>query len=780
MLRLTLILFLFSQTICAQKSTSFKNDPVKEQLRNNEFVTLHIHSNKSTYVSDEKIWFSIYLFNKENAKINLNDHNVVAQLLDKKGTIISKSLLFLSNGQVNGNFNINLDAHTGTYYLRAFILNGAKPDAIFTKPIKIINSTSYLTSEDIVMDQRKNDIQILPEGGYLISDVMNSCGIKVLDSNGKGIQLKNLILEDDTGRILNDNIGTNDLGMGKFSFTPRDNKTYFLSSKLEKFKQKLPKIRKIGIGLRLVQNFKTGELQIELNTNEKSLPMYSDEDITITIHKGRLAYNYTTKFEKEYSKLVFNIPNHKLFPGTNTITVFNKDFQPLAERLFFNFESLKENRSSISKALKENNKNTETYSIINEVNNEAVKTRTSVSVLPLKTSANTNRDHLFASIYLKPFINGNIENPSYYFQNNSNQKRFELDLLLLNQGWRKYKSSINLNTEKTPVLKNSSGLTISGYVVPFKKKHNLKNLLLYSKASEDIEMVNLSENYTFEIENLVLPINSEFNFSVFDSLGKPVKAGFFFTVKPLANVLDMKFEINLTNPFSKTVLTETFSKNVQGEVLDTVEIKANKLKFDKFTQGRFGVKIDSSLYVYNTIEEYFRIKEGLRLVYHDGGGSDTPGYYWTYGNGSKSFFILNGNRASYMNGLLGISMENILELYHGGHDGYGQRMSHIIFTNGKERELPDHLKTSKVFKLKNGFTFQKETYTPKYINFESDSYQKFAAIAWEPLVSSSEKGYSSISFLNPGKHDLLFYIEGYTESGDPFTTITPYKNAGID
>ncbi len=773
MLRFTLILFLLGQIICAQELATTKIDSILQRFHANKSVALHIHSNKSTYVSDEKIWFSIYAFEKVSAKINKNKYNVVVQLTDSNNTILSKSLLYLNNGQVNGNFTLNPEIKTDTYYLKTFIPKNATPSAAFTKAIKIINPSSSIRTKNKVNHITKLDVQILPEGGCLISNTLNSCGIKILNANGKGVRLKNLVLEDIEGNILKNNVATNALGMGKFSFMPEENITYFLRSKSKNFKHKLPRTSQIGIALKLEQNYKTGELQIDLNTNERSLAAYSNQDFIITIHKAGLARSYITQFDEDYPKLVLNIPSHKLFSGTNTITVFNKDLKPMVERLFFNFESVKETSSFIHEASKVSD--TVTYTILNKVGGQTVKTQTSISVLPLKTLANTNRDHVFASVHLKPFLNGNIENPSYYFQKNNNKKRYELDLLLLTQGWSKYNWNTIFNAEKDSELENNSGLTISGYVVPFDEKQKLKNVLLYSKTNKNIKMVDLDKDNTFHIENLILQTDSDFEFSTLDNFGKPVKANFFFTVKPLGEVLDKKFEMNITDSFSETSLTEAIIENFEGEVLDEVIINVNKLKFKRFTKGRYGVKVDSSLYAYRTVEDYFKSKEGLRLAYHFSSGSDFGGYYWTYRDGTKAHFILNGKRATYMNGLLKINMENILELYHGGRDGYGHRNSHLIYTNGKELEMPEYLKTSKTFKLKNGFTFQKETYKPEYIDYESDSYQKFAAIAWEPLVKSNKDSYSKISFINPGKHSLLFYIEGFTETGEPFSTITSYE-----
>lgn len=773
MLRCLFLFFLFGQLVSAQEFTSTKIDSALQKFHANKSIALHIHSNKNVYISDEKIWFSIYAFETESATVDANNHNIVVQLTDSNNKAIAKSLLYVNNGQTNGNFTLSPKTETNTYYLKAFITNN--PSTIFTKAIKIINPSITTETKDTANNSTKLDVQILPEGGHLISDVVNTCGIKILNSNGKGIQLKNLILEDEKGKILKNNLATNALGMGKFSFVPKENTNYYLCSKTSSFKQQLPQIQNFGIALKLEQNFKTGELQIELNTNKKSLKTFSNQDITITIHKESLAYSYTTKFEKDYPKLVLNIPSSKLFSGTNIITVFNEDFKPLVERLFFNFNSLKNNSSFISEASKNND--TLTYNIINKQNKETIKTQTSISVLPLKSIANNNRDNLFASVYLKPFLKGSIENPSYYFQKNNNQKRFEMDLLLLNQGWSKYKWNTIFNTKKPNTLNNDSGLTISGYVVPLDKKQSLKSVLLYSKKNKNIKMVDLEKDDRFTINNLVLKTDSEFEFSALDISGKPVKANFFFTVKPLNRLLDKTFEIDLTNPFNETNLSENIIDKFEGESLDEVVINAKKLLFEKFTQDRYGIKVDSSLHVYQTIGNYFKMKEALEEKMFLGSMYSPPGLDYAYRfGGGRAVFYVDGKRATLSNGLLNISMKHVIELYHGGKDAWGNRRSHIIFTDRKYDTLPEHLKTSKVFKLQNGFTFQKETYKPEYINYESETYQKFAAIAWEPLVRSNENGYNKMTLVNPGKHDLLFHIEGFTETGEPFSTITSYKN----
>ncbi len=772
--RFSFILLIVCSYTFAQETSPLNIDSILKNHHTAKTISLHIHTNKTVYVNDEKIWFSIYAFEKESSKITLENLNIVVQIIDIKNTIISKSLLYLDQGTVNGSFTLSPKTNTGSYFIRAFKASNlyTKSSEIITKPIKIINpnnpENTHVTNElDI-----SYDVQVLPEGGHLVSNINNTCGIKIINQKGKGVQFNNLTLLDETGKLVKTNISTNKLGMGKFSFLPRQGIKYKIVSSDNSISTELPLSKQNGVAFKLEQDFKTGNLQIEITTNKHSLPYFSDQDITISIHKESLSHTYTTKFEKGFHKMILNIPNKKLFPGTNIITVFDEFSQPICERLFFNFQSINSNSSIITTSLKV--KDTLSYRIINKVNSKPIGTNTSISVLPVKTKANNYKGNLLASIYLQPFLTGSIENPGYYFEKNNNQKRFEIDLLMLNQGWSKYNWNYILNNKSKDTITSNSGVTIEGYVVPLNKNKIVNKVLLYSKDNTTIQIADLKHDNTFLLENLVFESGSQFEFSAIDEKGKPIKANFFFTTNPLAKILDSKFKISNYNPFDNSSLDIKKSLNeFEGEVLDEVVIKANKLKFNKFTRDRYGIVVDSSLYGYGTIGNYFKAKEGLTTRLVVGDVRLPQGLFYFYRTtGEMAVFIVDGKLGTPTNGLLDISMKHVIEMYHGGRSDFGFRRSHVIFTDGKGFELPENQQTSKKFTLNNGFTFEKEVYKPEYIDYESISYQNFGAVSWHYSVVSNAENYSNITLTNPGKHDLLFYIEGYTEDGDPFSTIT--------
>ncbi|UZJ65142.1 hypothetical protein OKW96_02400 [Sphingobacterium sp. KU25419] len=77
-----------------------------------------------------------------------------------------------------------------------------------------------------------------------------------------------------------------------------------------------------------------------------------------------------------------------------------------------------------------------------------------------KTKIDSNyRSSIYTSLLLCSEINGFIENPNYYFTDNEEVKKIDLDNLMLIQGWRKLDWSMlddSLNKPKYPIEKKHS------------------------------------------------------------------------------------------------------------------------------------------------------------------------------------------------------------------------------------------------------------------------------------------------------------------------------------
>src|SRR5690606_35908883 len=76
-----------------------------------------------------------------------------------------------------------------------------------------------------------------------------------------------------------------------------------------------------------------------------------------------------------------------------------------------------------------------------------------------------NESNILTNLLLTSDLAGYVEKPNYYFINNDKNTRFDLDNLLLTQGWRKINwNQITENQEVAPVFPAEKKLKISGTV----------------------------------------------------------------------------------------------------------------------------------------------------------------------------------------------------------------------------------------------------------------------------------------------------------------------------
>ncbi len=777
-LRLISIIIICYSTVIAQNGVS---TPVLNSLSyffNTNDTALHLHINKTIFIAGEDMWYTAYAFDRTKSKISNKKINVIVVLYDDKGKEVSKQMLLIEKGLAKGSILLPPSLKDNTYYLKAFTIgmNRLNEDESFIQPIQIINEGTQLGVNNVKIEL-KYDIQLQPEGGHYVEAVKNTVGIKILDQKGKGVQSDNITLINSNNDIIISNINTNTLGMGKFEYIPQPNLDYKLKIEIDdviKYKI-IPKAEATGVVLTTDLNYNSGNLNVILATNTKTLNNLTKQSFKLLLHKNGDSKSFNVTFEQEFPQIKFQIPNKELFNGVNTITIFNHDNKPILERLIFNHKNVIAPSISISKINKE--LDSFTYALSNKTGNASIKSNISISVLPENTIGNLYRSDIYTNIYLKPFLKGNIEKGSYYFKNGiTPQKKYELDLLLLNQGWSKYAWDDIFNEIVTTHNEEEDGITISGYVTHKNKKSQGKQVLLYSKDNKTIDIAELENNKNFQFTNLKIYSNSKFKLSLIDNKGKPIpQANFFYNISPIESNKKSTHFIDYKNPFKNTnfLVEKAFDDINDFEQLDEVVVNATALKHQKYQKNlksKFGIKIDSS-YHGRTLADYLKQKEGL------GESQIGPGYYFRFGDGGKAYMIVNGLETDYIS----FPMDYIEELYFSENYAipryfpelgkYLKRSPYYIFTNGKERELPKHLRSAKEFTLVNGFAKPKEFYTPEYNSYESDAYQDYGVVSWYPELLTNEKGYISFKLNNPSQTNLKFFIEGFTENGDPFANV---------
>src|SRR5690606_4190042 len=141
-------------------------------------------------------------------------------------------------------------------------------------------------------------------------------------------------------------------------------------------------------------------------------------------------------------------------------------------------------------------------------NGEPIKANTSILVINKEQlgTLQQKRDNILSYFLLSSELKGNIESPGYYFNGNQN-KRNDLDALMLTQGWRKYIYQKPTNMRK---FYPEVSLNVSGHVTAAlsqNRRREAEITLMTFGESKDI--------YVHTTDSL-----GNFQFNLFDEYGK--------------------------------------------------------------------------------------------------------------------------------------------------------------------------------------------------------------------------------------------------------------------
>jgi len=171
-------------------------------------------------------------------------------------------------------------------------------------------------------------VSFYPEGGYMISNIQNKIGWEVKDAEGASVTAEAVIF---SGNKALDTISTNSSGLGNFFFNPQFNQKYTVKLLKENKligNYELPESLKNGTNIKLNSAIGDNELRLLLETNV-------DEKVHLIVHNYESIY-LTKEFDlapKKNLKLLLKLD--ALPTGINTITLLDKFYRPVAERVFF-------------------------------------------------------------------------------------------------------------------------------------------------------------------------------------------------------------------------------------------------------------------------------------------------------------------------------------------------------------------------------------------------------------------------------------------------------------
>jgi hypothetical protein len=310
------------------------------------------------------------------------------------------------------------------------------------------------------LPQRKKDdlvVTFYPEGGHLVQGVENRVAFDVCDQHGEAVNIRGTV--DGHGQTLS--IKTDYMGRGSFVVTPTDKrlKAHF-TFRGKNYNVDLPKAEAQGMAIRL-----DGD---RLTLSAVGLPQ--DKEYGLSVLSGG-----TLRWFSPFSALnsqfpipnsQFSIPLDSLPTGVNDLTVFDSDGRIWADRLFFVNHHEYEKTQIPSPIVP-----TQTYAPYEKIEVPVTlpgvtePTVFSLSIHDRNTDEPSYDDgNLMTSMLLSSELRGFIARPAYYFEKDDEQHRRHLDLLMMVQGWRKYKWQELSDTAHRMRYEPEKTMTIEGAV----------------------------------------------------------------------------------------------------------------------------------------------------------------------------------------------------------------------------------------------------------------------------------------------------------------------------
>lgn len=392
--------------------------------------SIYVHTDKDTYFPGEILWFKVYAVHTEDLTPVKASSVAYLDLIDSRGTSVLQNKIETGETTRNGgSVFIPQRLASGTYTLVGSTL---KADRSFTKKIVVLNPFAIL---DTLTLPPKNTytVRFFPEGGTLVKGIETRVGYKVSDAYGKGVKAS-LQLPDGATSV------SNSMGIGSFRVKPGAG----APAAAMKVKVRLPDGRELEQPLPTV-----AESGYVLNAEDKGEQYF----VKVTSTPDRAGESLTLVAESPDGKQVqyavtlgatgaaaHSLPIAKLPEGTSRLTLLQANGAPVAERILFRYP---QKALRLQLAL-----NKETFSPRQEVvlslkqmtQDAALRADISVSVKRIDDVQRPSDENIRSYLYLRKDLAGEIENPDYYFSETENRKT-DLDNLLLTHGWRKFKNT---------------------------------------------------------------------------------------------------------------------------------------------------------------------------------------------------------------------------------------------------------------------------------------------------------------------------------------------------
>ena len=432
---------------------------------------IYLHTDKPYYAVGDTVWLKAYLVEANRLLPDTTTKLVYVDLVQNSGKVRRFNQLRLQAGTASGFIALGDSLPAGNYQLRGYTnwMRNFSETGFFQKNLPILNGVVLPTPP---LDTVAIDFEFFPEGGHLVADLTNRVAFKATNAQGLGVEVEGFVVAAAGDTVVG--FSSRHLGMGFFSIKPTVNQSYTAYYRREGgiwITASLPAVLATGFALQ-VDNFSNKtNVRVVFQHNQTTVP---NQTATLLI-QGQGEVRLITTIPLNKSTSLLSIPRKDLATGVNQLTIFDQENRPVCERLFWIPDS-RRLRVQIKprKTVYKPREKVELDISTQDEQGKPVSANLSLAATDLAQVRDLapNSEHILSYLLLSSDVKGFIEQPAVYFDTSNTSALFNLDYVLMTQGWRRFTwQNVLQDSLPKPRYLVEQGISLTGKATKINQKN---------------------------------------------------------------------------------------------------------------------------------------------------------------------------------------------------------------------------------------------------------------------------------------------------------------------
>ncbi|MGI4864494.1 MAG: TonB-dependent receptor plug domain-containing protein [Janthinobacterium lividum] len=440
---------------------------------------VYLHLDRPVYGTGETIWFNAYLVDGLRHRPDSLSRIVYVELLSPQRRLITRRTLRVEDiGLAHGDIELGDTLQGGTYVLRAYTnwMRNAGPNYFYQRQLQVWPASPEQPADKpapIIAARpsaqktvaAKVDVQLFPEGGTLVAGLPSVVAFKAQAVTGRGLAISGQVL-DGQNKPVGAAFKSQHLGMGHFSFTPVAGQQYHARVTLPgggTADYPLPAAQPSGYALHVVDSGENFDIEARYLGATPPGPALLLSEV-----RGYIVGLPPRPLTSDGKPATWRVAKSKYPNGIVHFTLFDAQSRPQAERLAFVQNAAPVLRIALTadKAAYAPHDRVLMKAKVMDASGQPVTTRFSVAVAEQgAANLDANAETIASNLLLTSDLTGYVEEPGYYFKNQTPEVTQALDDLLLTQGWRRFVwKDLLAGTLPLPQYRPEQALALSGVV----------------------------------------------------------------------------------------------------------------------------------------------------------------------------------------------------------------------------------------------------------------------------------------------------------------------------